>query len=543
MQFYTPSRLLVDKRRIRIDSMADLSFGPCIVIEGIAGQGKSIFLRYLCAIELERSESVPIFVELRRLDSAPSLLDLIASTFSDLDLEFSSEIFGLMAQSGQLALLLDGFDEVPEVSRGKLIDDLATMAKRFPKLRILVSSRPDNDIRSSPQFQVLALAPLTGSDYKDVIGKLIDDETLRQHLLLSIAQHTTDIAELLTTPLSVTLLVVAYKSSQIVPDGLADFYKSLFDVLLRRHDGAKPGFRRPRSCRLSDSEYLSVFKAFCFNAKKKSNIYKLDELTTYARLALQENGGTDKPDCYVQDIIKITCLIVHDGEEYRFIHKSVQEFYAASYIADKPENVSETIYRQLVDGGKAKRDYWSGELNFLEHIDEYRYKRFFLLEYAYTFLGYDAGERVNGLDAQEIRRRLIRELSKSMTIGFRRDDNKGLYFVNRFSHPNMGPFAMLAVEQFAVLFGHREYALTADDVGRLSAAAGESDASSQLVRVGGDAASEPGFGLGTLLADSRAAETLGRMMSELAQKFWRVVADARDYLRKCDQVPKLDLPR
>ena len=41
------------------------------------------------------------------------------------------------------------------------------------------------------------------------------------------------------------------------------------------------------------------------------------------------------PQEYLDDIVKITCLIIRDGEEYRFIHLTVQEYYTSSlFVGD-----------------------------------------------------------------------------------------------------------------------------------------------------------------------------------------------------------------
>jgi hypothetical protein len=75
--------------------------------------------------------------------------------------------------------------------------------------------------------------------------------------------------------------------------------------------------------------------------------------------------------------LKITCLLVKDGEEYCFIHKSVQEYYAAAFITRKPDVVVQDIYRKLSEG----RGYemWAQELRFLSEIDPYRYNKYGLI--------------------------------------------------------------------------------------------------------------------------------------------------------------------
>jgi len=80
------------------------------------------------------------------------------------------------------------------------------------------------------------------------------------------------------------------------------------------------------------------------------------------------------PDIAVDDIRRITCLILKDGaDEYRFLHKSVQEFHAACFVRDQPEGLSGDFYTAMQE----KWADWQQELQFLEIIHKERYDRFF----------------------------------------------------------------------------------------------------------------------------------------------------------------------
>jgi hypothetical protein len=72
--FYCESHIYLDKKRKCIRAVSEFETAENLLIEGIAGQGKSIFLRYLCAVELMRGESFPVFLELRRIQPDQSLL-------------------------------------------------------------------------------------------------------------------------------------------------------------------------------------------------------------------------------------------------------------------------------------------------------------------------------------------------------------------------------------------------------------------------------------------------------------------------------------
>jgi hypothetical protein len=175
----------------------------------------------------------------------------------------------------------------------------------------------------------------------------------------------------------VTLLVLSYKSYKQLPTKLSDFYDALFQTLIQRHDGTKPGFTRIRSCSLDDAQYRQVFEALCILAKKAAKqSFDQESIYSLSQEAIQHCELNASPSCYIDDIVKITCLILRDGEEYRFIHKTVQEYYTSSYIRRKPESWAVDFYTRVLKGPFFQ---WEQELEFLSEIDKYRYNKWFYL--------------------------------------------------------------------------------------------------------------------------------------------------------------------
>src|ERR1700742_4593753 len=64
------------------------------------------------------------------------------------------------------------------------------------------------------------------------------------------------------------------------------------------------------------------------------------------------------------------------GFKYHFIHKSVVEFHAASFISHAAEETAQKFYSKL-EGGKWPK--WQEELRFLSQIDRYRYLKYFYI--------------------------------------------------------------------------------------------------------------------------------------------------------------------
>ena len=187
--FYCPSHAVVKKSRKHIRSFDDLDLGENILIQGIAGQGKSMLMRHLCATELLRGKYIPVFVELRRLQDTRSLKAEIYSSLKALDLDVDNELFSGLATSGRLLLLLDGFDEIAEAQVQRVISEIEDLSALEGIIRIVVSSRPDSGLEASPHFQVISLDDLKGEEYKMVVYKLLEEARIAESVIDQIESH------------------------------------------------------------------------------------------------------------------------------------------------------------------------------------------------------------------------------------------------------------------------------------------------------------------------------------------------------------------
>lgn len=383
--FYCDSHVLVAKKRKKITCYADFGLTENILIQGIAGQGKSILLRYICANELEKGNYIPIFVELNRIRKDSGLIDRILASFLSLGISIEENEFRALAKTGKLLLLLDAFDEVPDEMKTEILTDIEDLAGAYNDLKVIVTSRPNHNIQVSRHFSVVTLDNLQGKEYSNVINRLANGQAWAKGLIDHIENNAKHVKGLLCTPLMVTLLVISYKSFQQLPAKLSDFYDSLFQTLLQRHDGTKPGYSRTRQCLLDDSEYRDVFEAICILGKKNgSPSFSLKKIQSLAKNAIELCKLKANPVCFVDDIVKITCLLIRDGEEHRFIHKTVQEYYAASYIQKKPESWAKEFYSRLLS--HEGKSVMTQELEFLSEIDTYRFNRFYFLPWVKKFL-------------------------------------------------------------------------------------------------------------------------------------------------------------
>jgi hypothetical protein len=87
------------------------------LIEGIAGQGKSVFMRQLCVEEIKLGRRLPILIELRKITPTKGLGEFVLEYLRTVGFCRCDDIWSYLLESGFAVLLLDGYDEVPEQCR------------------------------------------------------------------------------------------------------------------------------------------------------------------------------------------------------------------------------------------------------------------------------------------------------------------------------------------------------------------------------------------------------------------------------------------
>lgn len=383
--FYVPPHIKVDNERIKISSIDDMPDSNCILIEGIAGQGKSMLMRYLCSQELLEGHRIPIFIELRKLKNNETIFSYVSKYFDILGLQLSHDSFIDLLRDGRLSIYLDGFDEINPDINNRITEEIEHLCLSQKGCKILITSRPLQTIRTLACLDVFQLDKLIKLEYKEVVYKISETREYAESLIKTVDSHTHDIKGILCTPLFVTLLVISYKSYQQIPEQLSDFYDSLFRVLLQRHDGTKPAYVRPRKTKLNDTKFRDGFEIFCYLSKKhKKQSLTNEEALTTARESLQKSSISAESIDFINDISNVTCLIVNEGDEWRFIHKSIQEYFTASHIRNMPEVKAQKVYTELA---KRFRQDWATELTFLSEIDEYRYAKYFFIPCVKKIIG------------------------------------------------------------------------------------------------------------------------------------------------------------
>ncbi|MBN3264812.1 NACHT domain-containing protein [Pectobacterium brasiliense] len=373
---YYPLTLVTASHRdkIIIGDNESLKYSGISNIIGIAGQGKSTVLRKLFLEEINNGCRIPFFIELRNVEDGDILVHF-KTLLRNLNLTVTDSNVEYLLQSGKIVLLLDGFDEVRQQLTTRTLNSIKLLNGTYA-CPLIITSRPNTDICTAPGINNLFVENINLED-KIRILNLIEQRdvnsngTTFRHLCgLLISRES--FADTICNPIMVTLLYHCFPYMDEVPSDISEFYRQLFGVLYARHDKTKGYNSRERESEVTVEPARELFSYISLKSLLQEE-YELDSYTLhqYVSTALKTKGYDVKnADAFINDIVKITCLLQADGNDrYVYLHKSVQEFFAAFYLSIMKEvELKSRIYKSLREKVQSSETF-DNFLHFLFHLD------------------------------------------------------------------------------------------------------------------------------------------------------------------------------
>lgn len=326
------------------------------------GSGKTMMMRHLFVDTINKTAHVPIFVELRELNTSElTLLQLINKKLHDNKFDFNDVYIEKAFIAGHFTLLLDGFDEVIESKRENVIKQIEEIADKYDQNYILLSSRPDNSLNKWTLFNVWEVQPLNLNLALELIEKTEADEDIKEKFTKALNDGLFEKHKsFLSNPLLLSIMLITYRESANIPHKISTFYERAYTALFEQHD-ARKAYHREKRTKLDISEFRKVFSAFCFLTYNKS-IYSFSkpEVFDYLEKAQKVTGLDFRKEDFLNDAIQAVCLLVQDGMDITFSHRSFQEYFTALFVS------------QMNDIAKQERflnSLWTNNTRFIGDVE------------------------------------------------------------------------------------------------------------------------------------------------------------------------------
>ena len=310
-----------------------------VVISGLAGSGKSVFLKYSFRNVIEEGYSYyPIFFELRSLNGLPPkdgflISEIYRSIKSSCD-SFTRAQFNHGLKKGAFYFLLDGFDELKQEIREQVSSEIEALARNHRKCAILVASRPSSDFVSWEGFSEAALLPFDLEKAVEYISKLSFDEDKKKDFLEDLQGGLFEKnKDFLSNPLLSAMMLLTYDSFGEIPEKRHTFYSKCFEVLAREHDASKGRYKRELFSDMAMDQLEKVFMFFCaISYVERQFSFDENQMKKYVSDAISSCGVDARVDAVIRDFRESISIMELVGLNYEFAHRSFQEYFYAKFV-------------------------------------------------------------------------------------------------------------------------------------------------------------------------------------------------------------------
>jgi NACHT domain len=319
------------------------------IIQGKAGAGKSIFLKYaFLKLQNEIDDRIPILIELRRLNhrrltnpanpTTEELVDVVHQEIATYSAEVSKAQVEDGLKHGMFILLFDGIDEIRPKIQTLYERLLRELSPKYPDCPIVITGRPMTKLIGWTTFGLYNLAPLSETDGIKLVRNTVAECISRQQFIEVLASGLTDdYKEMSSNPLLLLVMYVTFSENNILSNTQHEYFEDAFYALWTKHDLRKEGFERSTYTALDRPDFLRLLSAFAVYSYMESD-YDIGptRFTRHFDNALKYCGFKVSEDAFRKDMLVSTCLMVEEGRSLKFIHRSFQEYFASCFISKLP---------------------------------------------------------------------------------------------------------------------------------------------------------------------------------------------------------------
>lgn len=355
----------------------------CITVIGSAGSGKTMLVKHLFLSAVKEAELIPVMVEFRKIDNSETIHGFIKGKIFNL-LKVDDTLFDSIINSGKFLFILDGYDEIPGTILAKRVKEIENFTEKYFSNYYFLTSRPGVEAEVLPRFSTYHICDLKEKDIFPFIDQqcmyITEGYTLAKKIKEAIKKAAVINAydDYFKNPLLLSMFITVFNDYPDLPSSKCEYYENVFEVLWLKHDSGKGGgYNHEKN--YDKKMYEQLLSAFCYRTFFEGK-YSFTE--NYLNKELKEAIEKRNLDCNIDkvknDLISNISILFKDGKIYTFPHRSMQEYFAAKYVAERPETIKLKFYTEKIENFFIKSELCN-LLSLLSEIDKYYCLKFYVL--------------------------------------------------------------------------------------------------------------------------------------------------------------------
>lgn len=349
--FYEPQFLESESGELIDTSNSNMIFqkNHKIIVTGTGGIGKSMLMKHIFINQVNNASSIPIFIELKSIN-AIQLDDFDFETFIFQEIErhhlnIPIDYFKETLKTGEYTIIFDGLDEIVSTHRNMLDQSLKKFVDVYYKNKYILSSRPSDDFIGWSNFSEYEVKLLTKEQAVSLIGRLDYDTKVKNKFSRELKDRLFDNHESFASiPLLLTIMLMTYEDGASIPNNLTDFYNQSFYTLYQKHDASKSGYKRELKANLSPEQFKEVLSYLAMKTFFKGQItFNDDSFNTYLNDFKKRNSMAFINSNFIKDSIFNVCMISQEGINYKFAHRSFQEYFAGVGVSKLDDSTQKKL--------------------------------------------------------------------------------------------------------------------------------------------------------------------------------------------------------
>ncbi len=145
-------------------------------------------------------------------------------------------------------------------------------------------------------------------------------------------------------------MLLTYGENADIPTKLSIFYKQAYAALFQGHDARKGAFKRKRLCTLDMHDFSRLFSAFCaITYDKKILQFSRPDALKYIDESIKILEIDVDKEKFLNDALQSVSLLIEDGLDITFTHRSFQEFFVANFIAESDIKIQRILLNKYCE--------------------------------------------------------------------------------------------------------------------------------------------------------------------------------------------------